>query len=132
METIKKIYEDTWKYDNNYSGYDGFIIETDKQVIRLGIDNGQSCCEDWGYIASEDNFEDFVNSNLISINEVSTALEVNKIKLGTEYVCEGSAVFINVETTKGTLQFVLYNEHNGYYSHHYRIDSTQFDEDGYL
>lgn len=29
----------------------------------------------------------------------------------------GSAMFINVETTKGLLQFVAYNEHNGYYGH---------------
>lgn len=26
-------------------------------------------------------------------------------------------MFINIETTKGFLQFVVYNEHNGYYGH---------------
>ena len=29
----------------------------------------------------------------------------------------GSAMFINVETTRGLLQFAAYNEHNGYYGH---------------
>lgn len=48
---------------------------------------------------------------------------VTDTKLGTivsnmkEDLDAGSAMFINVETTRGLLQFAAYNEHNGYYGH---------------
>lgn len=41
------------------------------------------------------------------------------------FIEEGDFVFINLETNKGTLQFVLYNSHNGYYGHCSSITSTQ-------
>lgn len=40
----------------------------------------------------------------------------------------GSAMFINVETTKGLLQFVAYNEHNGYYEHEVKLVSKYDDK----
>jgi hypothetical protein len=40
----------------------------------------------------------------------------------------GSAMFINVETTKGLLQFVAYNEHNGYYGHEVKLVSKYDDK----
>lgn len=40
----------------------------------------------------------------------------------------GSAMFINVETTKGLLQFVAYNEHNGYYGHEVKLVSKYNDK----
>lgn len=39
-----------------------------------------------------------------------------------------SAMFINVETTKGLLQFVAYNEHNGYYVHEVKLVSKYDDK----
>ena len=40
----------------------------------------------------------------------------------------GSAMFINVETTKGLLQFAAYNEHNGYYGHGVKLVSKYNDK----
>ena len=40
----------------------------------------------------------------------------------------GSAMFINVETTNGLLQFVAYNEHNGYYGHEVKLVSKYNDK----
>ena len=40
----------------------------------------------------------------------------------------GSAMFINVETTNGLLQFVAYNEHNGYYGHEVKLVSKYDDK----
>lgn len=38
---------------------------------------------------------------------------------------EGEAMFINFETSKGTLQFTLYNSHNGYYGHTAKVISKR-------
>jgi tRNA(Ile2) C34 agmatinyltransferase TiaS len=38
---------------------------------------------------------------------------------------EGGVMFVNIETNEGTLQFVAYNEHNGYYGHIAKVQSMQ-------
>ena len=108
-----------------YGRYDGFAIETDKQTIYLLIENGQSCCENWGYLLSHDNFDEFIGAQLLGLREVSEA-EIG-VSLPADTSCHGSpaTVFVNVETSKGTLQFVAYNDHNGYYGHEVRIVSEQ-------
>jgi hypothetical protein len=40
---------------------------------------------------------------------------------------ETSTIFVNIETSRGTLQFIAYNRHNGYYGHKVKIDSIQLD-----
>jgi hypothetical protein len=35
------------------------------------------------------------------------------------------AMFVDIETDRGVLQFVAYNAHNGYYGHKARVQSTQ-------
>ncbi len=34
-------------------------------------------------------------------------------------------MFVNLETNKGTLQFVAYNEHNGHYGHEAKVTCKQ-------
>lgn len=49
-------------------------------------------------------------------------LTLNKLdSFGIDVEC----VFIDFETSKGKLQFVLYNDHNGYYGHYVTIKSNQ-------
>lgn len=111
---------------------DGFKITTNKQEIFILIDNDQSCCEHWGYISSEDRFDDFIGAKILGINQVGLDLAIKNVKDFDFSSDEMSAVFINVETSKGTLQFALYNSHNGYYGHSYRIRSVQFNDEGSL
>jgi hypothetical protein len=50
MEKILRIEETTFKTnEKDWSIYEGFQIITDQQTIKVGISNGQSCCESWGY-----------------------------------------------------------------------------------
>ena len=112
------------------NGYDGYLIITDKQEIELSIANGQDCCERWGYFMSEDNTEDYIGANLIDIELTDTALNEAKMKEekvdsfinGSWY--EGGIMFVDLKTDKGVLQFVAYNEHNGYYWHEAKVIST--------
>ncbi|WKV20403.1 hypothetical protein 16Q_010c [Pseudomonas phage 16Q] len=114
---IKSIEETSWSEapKNWYStGYDGFIVtlEDDKQ-LKLGISNGQSCCEHWGYIISEDSYHEFIGAEYHGVEVVNEKLETVEL----EGVYEGSCMFVNINTSEGVLQFVAYNEHNGYYGH---------------
>jgi len=129
MEKIISIVETTFKQqEKDWCDYDGFLIHTDKQVIKLGISNGQSCCENWGYLMSEDDVQSFVGAELLSIKAVDVGVNEKCIDAGNG--CdEGGAMFINLETSNGLLQFVAYNGHNGYYSHSAFVESTFLSEE---
>ena len=43
-----------------HSAYDGYKITTSKQEYLILIENGQCCCESWGYFSSEDDFADYI------------------------------------------------------------------------
>ena len=125
MEKITGIVEVSFSKDGNgYSEYEGYQITTDKQTIKMGIDNGQCCCENWGYLMSEDDINEFIGSELIKVEITDTQLKpVEEYNDNDTY--EGSAMFVNFTTTNGVLQFVAYNEHNGYYGHEAVLMSSQ-------
>jgi len=131
MEKIIKIEETTFKKSNkDYNDYDGFVINTDKQVIKLGIGNGQSCCENWGYFMTQDDLSDFIGADLISIVLTDTAL--NTAMLYGNHITTGDCMFVNINTSNGLLQFVAYNEHNGYYGHEAIVISETLNHTEYL
>lgn len=131
METILEITDVENILPNGsdrYNTCDGYKIKTDKQEILLLISNGQSCCEQWGYFISNDDFKDFIGATITEIKAGDTNL--NLTKLVDTY--DGDSAFVNIETNKGTLQFVAYNSHNGYYGHSYYIVSNQYKDSGSL
>lgn len=119
MEKILKIEEGSFSTGN----YDGFVITTDKQVIQLGISNGQSCCESWGYFMSQDDFADFIGAELIGVSVTDDLLNVKQLSEIESEDCY--TMFVNINTSKGVLQFIAYNSHNGYYGHTARVISNQ-------
>lgn len=132
METILRIEETTFKKSKeDYDNFDGFQIITDLQTIKIGISNSQCCCENFGCIITNDDIKDFINSNLISVAIVDTALDNKKIE-EIEYLDCGDTMFVNLETTNGLLQFVAYNSHNGYYGHEAVLISKQLNCEEYL
>lgn len=123
-EKILKIEEKGFQVLGGYTYYEGFIITTDKQTILIGIDNEPQCCEDWGYFMTNDDVSEFIGAELIDIKVVDECLSVEKVP----EIYEGGAMFINFETTAGTLQFTAYNEHNGYYGHSAVIVSRELNQ----
>lgn len=122
METILRIEATTFKNDkSSWCEFEGFQVITDKQTIKLGIANSQSCCESWGYFMSEDDLSGFIGARLIDVKIVDDALNVTKLKESVssygENYCECETMFVNFDTDKGLLQFTAYNDHNGYYGH---------------
>jgi tRNA(Ile2) C34 agmatinyltransferase TiaS len=115
--SIKEV--DDVKYnEDSWSGFDGYEVQTDKTNIKVLISNGQSCCENWGYLTTNDDLQEFIEANINKIDVVDTAL---KKMDALEYMDEGSIMFVNFETDKGTLQLAAYNSHNGYYGHTARL-----------
>lgn len=108
--------------ENGYHKYDGYEITTDKQTIKMGISNEQSCCESWGYFMTEDDLSDFIGSDLISVYVTDTLLKTEL--LVDTY--DGDSMYVNINTSNGLLQFVAYNAHNGYYGHDAVVISRDF------
>lgn len=117
-----------WDCKDNLAGY---VLSTDKNTYFLLIDDYQSCCEDWGTIACEDEFSNFIGANLIEVSQ-TTRDKVTQ-KYITDTLEDGSiddAIFLNFKTDKGDLQFVVYNDHNGYYGHDVYIKMHELEETG--
>ena len=104
---------------------DGYTITTSRQKIYLGISSDQSCCEHFGYFMSDDDLDDFIGAELLDIKITDTAAKTTKFEKHNiwdddkkkPHIYEGDMMFIDIETSNGKLQFVAYNEHNGYYGH---------------
>ena len=103
------------------NSYDGIRTTTDEGLILILITDWQSCCETWGYLSSLDNYDDFIDATINSINVVDDALEVTMVQLESNGIDVASCYFVNIDTDKGLLQFTVYNEHNGYYGHDVKV-----------
>ena len=124
MEKIEKI--DDYEVTEDYLTMEGFEIITTAQRIRLIIGKGKSCCERWGYFWCNDDPQDFIGANVINVTLTDTALnQVFMTDRALEKQFDGGVMFVNIETDKGTLQFVAYNAHNGYYGHQAKVLCTQ-------
>ena len=104
---ILSIREDSIKDD--YSWYDGLIIETNKGEIKLVIENGRCCCENWGalFFETPDDISYFIGAEIIEIKDIDIQRDED-IENETQ---------LRITTDKGIIQYAIYNEHNGYYSH---------------
>lgn len=98
-------------------GMDGYKVTTDSKEILVLIDSYQSCCESWGYFSSDDDFEKFIDSQLISLELTDKALNNIKVEKSNYYEDCGGIQFVNFYTSNGVLQLAVYNAHNGYYGH---------------
>lgn len=100
------------------AGMDGYKVTTDEHTLQVLIDNGQSCCETWGYFASEDDLASFVGAELREVNLTDIALKKEKVEASDYYGGDdGGIQFVDFVTSQGTFQLAVYNSHNGYYGH---------------
>lgn len=88
---------------NSYTSYEGFEIITDKQTIRFGIQEGQFCSEQSGYIVSnDDDLNEFVGADLLSISLTDTGLNTKSVQ-EIENLYENNIMFVNFNTSKGLM-----------------------------
>lgn len=117
--------------DYSDKDYDGVLIKTNRQEIKLLISSGQNCCENWGYLTTQDKPTDFVGAEVLEITMTDAGLKT-KLLEELEADTECAMTFCTIKTSVGDLQFTAYNSHNGYYSHEVRIQSTQLNETDYV
>ena len=124
-EIIKSI-EYFQPFEGEYKGMEGYKIVTDKQEIFILINNSQQCCEEWGYEAcsekgileTQDDLDDYIGAEILDIEIVDTEKDIYKSLTDRVYrFYSSNAEFVNIKTSKGKLQFAVYNAHNGYYGH---------------
>lgn len=95
------------------------IILNDGTEVLFTIENDQRCCEEWGYISSigNEDAQNFVGARIRNIGVVHGENEYLIQYFDNNRLSVDDAYFIRVETDQGDLEFVVYNEHNGYYGH---------------
>jgi hypothetical protein len=139
-ETILSIKSVESKEIQNFyseSKWIGFIIITNQRTLNLLITSERQCSEDVGSVIikegilmTEDNINDFIGSKIISINVIEKQFDGQRYYANDDNNYEnselyaGDCLFINFETSNGLLQFVLYNDHNGYYGHYASITQS--------
>jgi hypothetical protein len=105
-----------YKHEVDWQSFDGvrFGFE-DGTSFFFGISDSQSCCENWGYLHAQDDVSAHIGATWLKWEETNTwPFETEKPEYGFD---EGGFQAINVFTSAGLLQFVVYNAHNGYYGH---------------
>lgn len=101
-----------------WSGFEGYIVQTDKQKIMVLISNSSSCCESWGHLSTPDDPKEFVGAKLLKVEVVDTAYDKKAWDAMHPHGLDcGEATFVNFETDKGLFQLTVYDSHNGYYGH---------------
>lgn len=97
---------------------DGYKVKTSEHEILVLIDNGQLCCEDWGYFSSDDDLSQNIGGELLAVELTDTALNVKAIEERFEYGFDSGGIqFVTFKTNRGDFQLAVYNAHNGYYGH---------------
>ena len=117
QEIITSISEST--KSDKYVGMEGYEVKTNRRTITVLIENGQHCCEEWGYCSSDDDLQGYIGAALLSISVTDDHL--NTWDFEERYA--GAAQFVTLATSKGVFQLAVYNWHSGYYGHAIEVKS---------
>lgn len=98
----------------HYTGVD--ITLDDGRHVKFGISSDQHCCERWDYLHPADDYSEYIGAEYLGLREIDTWPEFSRNQdiVDDDYGCFQA---MEVMTSKGPLQFVVYNSHNGFYSH---------------
>lgn len=100
------------EYHDEKLNLTGLKITTTNGDIKLLIEDSQHCCEEYGYkfLETTDNIESFINSKILNIDIVDIGFcnDENNDEDETQ---------IKIKTSKGIIQYAVYNIHNGFYAH---------------
>jgi hypothetical protein len=105
----------------------GYEVKTTKQIIKLYISNQQDCCENWGFLWCNDDPQEFIGASILNVSLTDKELNTENLKevIHDENFEDFMVMFVNIETDRGTLQFIAYNEHNGFYGHEATVECKQ-------
>ena len=126
----------------------GIVVKTTTQTIRMMLNDSDMtfCCESIGCAIYGVNREDVsgrkgtiaFSVDIEESEERMVGSVINEIEYDRFKPKDGSEnVSLTLKTSKGDVHLVLYNHHNGYYSHRFEIEwveknGTKRKEDGGL
>lgn len=99
-------------HDDLYEGYE-LKVGAD-EYVRVMIENSHLCCERWGVRVSCPNaavLADYVGERITDIRWAPSP------KVGAQDFTDFYEAPVEIQTTRGLLRIVPWNEHEGYYSH---------------
>ena len=118
---ISLVRDDVKVSGEGYSQTDGLIIYTNNGDIKIGISMESDCCEQFDglFLETPDNLDKYIGATIISVEQID--IEDSKLSVSKdnyEYGYDsGGETQLKITTSKGVLQYGVYNSHNGYYSH---------------
>lgn len=118
IEKIAEVHEksETGGAGGPYSGYE--ILLDNGVTVSILIEDRQQCCEQYGYLTSDDNLPSYVGAMVLRVVITDRTLKMYPLlKMAEEAHGSVETIFCTVYTDRGNLQFVAYNGHNGYYGH---------------
>jgi len=104
--------------------YRGYEVVTEQEKIYVLIDSDLQCCESFGYMSTNDDITEFIGAELLDVELTDISLNSTKIEKNTsdDFTDDFEDIqFVNFITNKDILQLVVYNYHNGYYSHDIKV-----------
>jgi len=113
ITAINPDYTEKAKYGTNI----GLLLETDKDDIKILINNEQYCCENFGtlFFNTPGDPEKHIGAKLLEVKQITVSNESYLGKYGLDD--GGDEIQLRIITSKGYLQYAIYNAHNGYYAH---------------
>jgi len=106
----------------NENGYVGWKVSTNKGDISLSIENVELCCEDFGanlymgdLVLTDENMLDFFFVD----DEIETVKFDADPRFRNDDKRNQTSITIEICGEVHDLTLVVYNEHDGYYSHAY-------------
>jgi hypothetical protein len=129
MNNVDKILriEESFRGNKKLKDFDGYTLETREKIYYIAISTGQSCCEEYGTIQSNDNLSEFIGSEIKDIT-YSNCADYSDCEIFEKAVSPGysaynvfDCAFIDVNTDIGSFQLAVYNLHNGYYGHDIQV-----------
>jgi hypothetical protein len=125
---------ENYKIEN--TRYRGYEVVTEQEKIYVLIDSDLQCCESFGYMSTNDDITEFIGAELLDVELTDISLNPILIEKNTsdDFTDDFEDIqFVNFITTKNVdkssslcnqvdiLQLVVYNYHNGYYSHDIKV-----------
>lgn len=133
-EVIESVYE--YNSDNDVINIDednyfiGFLIKTNKQVMKFLISGENLCCETYGVSFTINgttyevgNTSNKMQSDMIAMGKALVGKQLSKIKWIHDGNVSFKLKFVDCDTS---LVISIWNKHNGYYSHTYEIKWNEF------
>jgi len=105
----------------------GLKIETDKGDVVLLIDDYQACCESWDalFLETPDDITKYIGATILEVSDTNDRPIYS-------YYDAGGETQLKIVTNRGVLQYAVYNDHNGYYSHSTFLQVFDHEEEGGL